>query len=260
MKMIMKRKNTHSAAAFTRLELVVVLVILAVLAVFASTYMLRGHSEAVAKSKRIACLNNLVNIGVSYRVWANDHNDKYPAEVSIKGGGWQDFLTNQNQGAWCWTNFVIMKEMLGNDPKILICPADDRMPASSIAGLKSNTNVSYFVGVGASDAHPQSILGGDRNLCRGLMPPNDYGFSPASGMGNDVAVQPNENADPISWSAKMHSNGRAVSRGNIILGDASGQQVSSARFRSDYQRFALDNGNWPSNHVPTAPSFRLIFP
>jgi hypothetical protein len=80
----------------------------------------------------------------------------------------------------------------------------------------------YFVGVGAIDTVPQSILGGDRNLGPGTTPDTEYGFSPANGKGNDVII-----TGPVCWSLKMHSHGSPTGAGNILLGDGSAQQTIS---------------------------------
>ncbi len=255
----MERKRNQKSAAFSKLELIVVLVVIVVLA----SMLLPAISNCHCKAPRISCVNNLKQIGIAYRVWESDNNDKFPALVftatTTNSGGWKDLLTNQNQGAWCWTNYAIMQNELGQSPKVVLCPADERMAATNFTNIH-NTNISYFVGVGSHDNFPQSILGGDRNLNPGWTSQKDYGFSPANGNGNDITLQTNSVKDPVSWTFKMHSGGNSAGAGNILLGDASVQQVNSKRFRTDYQPFALDAGNWPSNHVPSAPSFRLIFP
>jgi prepilin-type processing-associated H-X9-DG protein len=58
----------------------------------------------------------------------------------------------------------------------------------------------------------------------------------------------------------MHSAGSAAGAGNILLGDGSVQQVSSASFRSNYLSHAEPTTNWPAGHVPASPSIRLVFP
>ncbi len=253
----MKTSVYNKTAAFNILELIVVTIVIAVL-----VSMILPALRPPPHRSRNRCVNNLKQIAIAYRVWANDNGDKNPAlatSANTTAGGWNEFLTNQNQGASCWTNYFLMQNELGQSPKVLVCPADERMPALDFTNLH-NTNISYFIGVGSGDAFPQSILGGDRNLGRGLTSDPNYGFSPANNLGNDVAIQTNSVSDPVSWSLKMHSGANSAGAGNILLGDASVQQVSSARFRTDYQPFALDAGNWPSNHVPTIPSIRLIFP
>jgi hypothetical protein len=61
------------------------------------------------------------------------------------------------------------------------------------------------VGVSANTKSPQSLLAGDRNLGGGTEADSDYGYSPANGGGNDIALPI---ADPVAWSMKMHSAGK----------------------------------------------------
>ena len=120
-----------------------------------------------------------------------------------------------------------------------------------------NTHVSYFIGVSANDTQPQSILGGDRNLGPGTVPAPEYGYSPKSGKGNDVAIPI---SGPVSWSLKMHSAGYPVGAGNILLGDGSVQQVSTTNLIQMWMPNAQGADNWPAGQVPANPSIRLVFP
>ena len=211
------------------------------------------------------CMNNQKSLGVSYRLWAQDHFDLMPFQESTNFGGWSELLTKTNAGQYCWTNFAIMRDFLGDSPKFTVCPADKRKPAANFivkgttndtgnAALKDNTTVSYFVGVTSSDLYPQSILGGDRNLDPGLIPDANYGFSPSDGRGNDVTLYTNS---PVCWSLKMHSHGNLAGFGNILLGDGSGQELTSLSFRSDW----IVNASTGTNFTGTnQPGFRLIFP
>src|SRR2546423_369167 len=77
-----------------------------------------------AKAQSIACINNLKQIGLSARVWAND--DPYNL-------GRKDVLP---------PNFLSMSNELST-PKVLVCPADKaRKPATSWQEF-SPSNVSY---------------------------------------------------------------------------------------------------------------------
>jgi hypothetical protein len=180
-----------------------------------------------------------------------------PFQQSVSKGGWKELLTNANQGAICWTNYALMQNELGQSPKLVVCPDDKRLPGASFTSNFDNTHVSYFVGVGASDIYPQSILGGDRNLGPGTAPDAEYGYSPKSGKGNDVAVPL---SGPVSWSLKMHSGGNPSGAGRILLGDGSAQQVSSAMLNQNWLRNAAPTTNWPAGHIPAVPSIRLVFP
>jgi hypothetical protein len=153
-----------------------------------------------------------------------------------------------------------MSNELGQAPWLLICPYDERKPCADFSNRFDNSDVSYFVGVGANDLFPQSIAGGDRNLGPGLVPTNDYGYSPKNGKGNDVAIPTNSSKGPVSWSLKMHSRANASGAGSILLGDGSAQLVSTASFNQQWLPNANPTTNWPAGHVPANPSIRLVFP
>ena len=234
--------------------------VLVIFVVFVLLWMLVVSHPVHSKAARIGCVNNLKIIGMAYRIWSNDNGDHFPASQSVILGGWRDFLTNADQGFLCWTNYAIMQNELGQSPKVVVCPSDEREPAATFSNTVSNTHLSYFVGVSADDSQPQSLLGGDRNLGAGTKPHKDYGFSPKSGQGNDVAIQTNSKAAPVCWSLKIHSDGDSTGTGNILLGDGSTQQVTSRNFRANWQPIAGLTTNWPAGHVPSSPSMRVLFP
>jgi hypothetical protein len=207
----------------------------------------------------VSCLNNLKQIGLAYHVWASDHHDRFPASESVTNDGWEEILTHANQGFRCWTNYAIMGNEMGQSPKLVLCPSDERLPSDNFTNF-ANTNLSYFVGVSADASQPQSLLAGDRNLGDGAKPDRFYGFSPASGQGNDVALQTNPQTGPVCWSLKMHSPGNAHGGGNILLGDGSAQMVNTLSFRARWQPVAGQTTHWPSGHVPSSPSIRVLFP
>ena len=145
--------------AFTLFEMMVVIGVLTLLAA-----LLLPRSTCKCKATRISCLNNLKEVGIAYRLWAGDNGDLVPAQQTVVSNGWKDFLTNGNPGPRCWMNYAIMANDMGHSPKLVVCPSDERQVAESFTNHFSNSNVSYFVGVGANDVYPQSIAGGDRNL------------------------------------------------------------------------------------------------
>jgi len=249
----MKQRMMRISPAFTRIELLVVVAIIAVLVSMLWPALVPPKHHV----REINCIFNLKEIGTGYRLWAGDNGDLVPSQQSVSKSGWGDFLTNADQGAICWTNYAIMQNELGQSPRLVVCVLDERLPAQDFTNKFDNNHISYFVGVSANDSYPQSILGGDRNLGGGTVPDSQYGFSPKSGKGNDVAIPI---SGPVSWSLKMHSAGNRAGVGNVLLGDGSVQHVSTADFNQKWLRNATPTTNWPAGHVPATPSIRLVFP
>jgi type II secretory pathway pseudopilin PulG len=244
---------------FTATELIVVIGVVLLLLSVVLPRIARSYGPK-GKVDRISCVNSLKMIGTAYHLWADDHNGRFPASESVSNDGWRELLADANQGFRCWTNYAMMADEMGDSPMVVVCPSDERRPALSFSNNFSNTNLSYFIGVSANSTQPQSLLAGDRNLGGGEEPDKDYGFSPTSGQGNDVAIQTNSKTGPVCWSLKMHSQGKADSAGNILLGDGSVQQVSSHSFRSDWQGVVGQTTNWPVGKIPAAASVRVLFP
>jgi len=226
----MKRLTKQARGGFTRRDLVVVILVLVLL----GAMLVPAVQKARHKSWRIRCLNNLKEIGTADRLSTGD------------------LLPKSNAGPYCWKYYAGMTNGPGLNPELLVCPSDERRPAKTFTNGFDNTHVSYFVGVDASDVNPQDIVGGDRNLGPGTVPDPNYGYSPTNGQGNDVVLFTNT---PVSWSLKMHSHGNSAGSGNILLGDGSGQQMSSVSFSKNWLINAQTGTNFPGTN-----GIRLVFP
>jgi prepilin-type N-terminal cleavage/methylation domain-containing protein len=195
--------------AFTLIELLTVIAVIAILA----SLLLPSLGKTKAKAQRIACLNNQKQIGLSFTLWAGDHNDKFPSTVDVEEGGSKTRLET-------WQHFLTLTNEL-SAPKTLHCPSD---PAKQIAGDFSsssnglgalkNSAISYAVGTGARPDRPSAHIAGDRNL----FGRDGQGCGPAEIFGFITQLRV---SDKPRWDAAIHINS-----GNLALADGSAHQFT----------------------------------
>jgi prepilin-type processing-associated H-X9-DG protein len=181
------------------------------------------------RAQRISCVNNLKQIGLGFRTWALDHNDLNPPLVSITNGGTLEFVGRST----AFRHLEVMSNELST-PRVLSCPDEksgQRVTATTFSGLvypvspnvpfTGNSNLSYFVGVDASEKYPHALLTGDRQI--GL---RGAGLSPGlHSISTNSALQ---------WVSSPHGK-----VGNIGLADGSVQQASSSDLQQINNRTGL---------------------
>jgi hypothetical protein len=194
--------TSRFARALTLMEVLGALVAVLVLVALALTFLTKERGRS-----RSQCQNNLAYVGLAFRVWANDNDDKYPYATTNCLA-----FTNETQA---WLHYLTLSNELGS-ARILTCPQDSNRLAHTVnyftpgpGGLlgKSNLAVSYFVGLDADETLPITLLTGDRNLLSAGSSTNPFVLLLATNT-------------PFRWESSQHAN-----FGNITLSDGSVQRM-----------------------------------
>ena len=240
----MRLNQGNGCSGLTLIECMVITAVLAILILL----LFPAHTGNKLSAKHINCINNLKEVGLAFRQWANDHNGKLPTEVSVTNGGAMEAVIAGNVAAV----YQVMSNELST-PKILFCPADKRKIQAvtfdrtatakgwnKVTPFLNNSNVSYFVGLDARFSTPEMFLSGDDNLLVGGKANIQYGAF------DGVAVKPGVLSlwtnTPAAWSDERHGR-----RGYVCLTDGSVQSFSSGKLAA-----ALRNTGSATN--------RLAFP
>ena len=73
----MKRnRGSRAHVAFTAIDLLIVLAVIAAVTTLILSNLARPHRGA-----RIQCVSNLKQVGLAFRMWANDHEEQFPMAV-----------------------------------------------------------------------------------------------------------------------------------------------------------------------------------
>jgi hypothetical protein len=123
--------------------------------------LLPALSKAKGRAQSIACFNNMKQIGLAVKIWAVDHDDQFPFNVSTNKGGTLEFRSRGADGfdRNAYLHFQVISNEL-NAVRVLVCPADSsKKPASDWANLKPG-NVTYQLRTGpdVDEKNPRAIL------------------------------------------------------------------------------------------------------
>lgn len=191
-------------SAFTLLELLIVIAIVAILA----TLILPALERARARARRVQCVHQLKQVGLAFHSFAHDHNNLFPMQTATNAGGSKEFADAAARIAgefyFAYRHFQPLAGHLLN-PAPLKCPVDRRRATATNFTTMNNGNISYFVTADAEFGDSQSILAGDGNLVAQTSRVN---------LTSDRS---------LSWNAEMH-----YLAGNVLFGDGHVEQWRNA--------------------------------
>lgn len=225
-----------SQDAFTRLELLVVLATLTLLA----TVVLPATANPRQRSERVTCVNNLRQIGQAIHLWANDHDDRVPWWTPAAEGG-TCALSGMPTPPWAgmvqnvWFHFAWVSNQLAS-PRLLACPSDTGARIASEWSTNPqggflhpnylNNSVSYLIGLHCYFDVPGSLMAADKNV-------KNY-TTTGCAMGVKRAATYTAPFGNAAWGTDLHSES-----GNYLSCDGQVQQLASAglgRALADGQR------------------------
>jgi len=190
-------------------------VVIAIIAILAGL-LLPALSRAKSKTQRIACANNLRQVGLAMRLWADNNEGKYPWKVDQSLGGGKPNGTDN-------ARVNLQLSLASNElsvTKILLCPSDvRRVPATNFAAI-ALTNVSYALCNEADEKRPRVFLAIDRNL-------SGFDFT---GLPDNIncfiLTSPDTQARFAKWRRGIC---HGENTGMVALGDGSVHQFNDSR-------------------------------
>jgi len=120
-----------------------------------------GERPGGGFGERVSCENNLRQIGLAFKVWALEHNDRFPFNVSTNAGGTMELCSPGPDGYD--QNAVAHFQVIGNDlgtPNLLVCPNDSSKHAAANFSELQTANITYRLRAGKDidSENPQEVL------------------------------------------------------------------------------------------------------
>ena len=218
--------------AFTKVELLVTIVVIAILAVVAAVVL----DKARQRARRIQCINNLRQVSMGFRLFSADGSPDYPFTSLSNGAAVLPGITpfDSKTPADLWKLYQAAANDISS-PRILVCPGDPvRISADSFGTNGPSTEfshaaqrlnaLSYFASIDANEQYVENIHMGDRYLTRD---PEAKTEAPTAFLFGQHDVGYGSTSLPtLRWISSVHGGG-----GNATFMDGSGHFLTTAKLR-----------------------------
>ena len=253
----MKILSRQRPAAFSLTELLLVVAIIGILAAI----ILTRQPDASYQPPRIRCINNLKNIGVAFRIFAVDNDDRYPLQATTNAhihppggsGGFPGAVGSSN--AQPWQVFQSMWNEL-QYPTVLLCPSDrDRATYTYFSGLfdspgamttsslghpdNQSPALSYTTLAIADESHPLQLLAADRNLNSATA--TNASITAPLPSGTRYTVSSPAAANSLFWVSGV-SNKLHGLEGNLTYADGSVRQATAKTLQESLPNSGTSHG------------------
>lgn len=226
----MKTRHTSPRSGFSALDLVVVIAVLFVVAWILLPMIAKHRSRG--RGDYVDATSYLKQIGLSVRLWSEDHGGRPPSRVSTNQGGAMELVERGSVARY----FQVMSNELGSAGIVRYMLDKERKPVTNWSLLQDD-NISFFVVPESDRTIPELWLAGDRHLATNGVP-----LSPG------LFAMP---ANPaMSWTAKLD-----VREQGLCYADGHVDKPTSARLQE-----AAVKALRAYYDATTNSSFRLAIP